>query len=169
MSETRLELKHASGWFAAGCEVRQAATLLSDTAFKLFVWVCLHAERKSGRLRLAGADLARSLRKTEPEIDQCINELVRAVVCRFHAPGAIEIQERFWPYQRNLPEAETDDSEAYAAAIRRLFLRHACVSSSFFPARRATGGRLAPPRYFPRAGRTGDLPGRGSQIHRFGQ
>jgi hypothetical protein len=134
MSETRLKLKHASGWFAAGCEVRQAATLLSDTAFKLFVWVCLHAERKSGRLRLAGTDLARSLLKTEPEIDQCINELVRAGVCRFHAPGAIEIQERFWPYQRNLPEAEIDDSEAYVAAIRRLFLRHACVSSSFSPA-----------------------------------
>ena len=35
MRETRLQLKHASGWFAAGCEVRQAATLLSDSAFKL--------------------------------------------------------------------------------------------------------------------------------------
>jgi hypothetical protein len=61
MRETRLQLKHASGWFAAGCEVRQAATLLSDSAFKLFVWICLHAERNSGRLRLAGADLTRSL------------------------------------------------------------------------------------------------------------
>jgi len=35
MRETRLQLKHASGWFAAGCEMRQAATLLSDSAFKL--------------------------------------------------------------------------------------------------------------------------------------
>jgi hypothetical protein len=134
MRETRLELKHASGWFAAGCEVRQAATLLSDSAFKLFVWVCLHAERDSGRLRIAGADLARSLQKTEPDIDRCVDELVRAGVCRFHAPGAIEIQERFWPYRRNLPGAVTDDSEAYVAAVRRLFLRHACVSSSFSPA-----------------------------------
>jgi len=131
MRATRLELKHASGWFAAGGEVRQAATLLSDSAFKLFIWICLHAERGSGRLRLAGADLARSLRKTEPEIDLCIHELVRAGVCRFHTPGWIEIQERFWPYQRNLPEAETEDSEAYVAAVRRLFLRHDCVSSSF--------------------------------------
>ena len=70
MSAPRLELKCASGWFAAGREVRLAATLLSDSAFKLFVWVCLHAERNSGRLRLVVADLARSLQKTEHEIEK---------------------------------------------------------------------------------------------------
>jgi len=134
MSQTRLELKCPSGWFAAGREVRLAATLLSDSAFKLFVWTCLHAERDSGRLRLIVADLARSLQKTECEIDLCIQELVHSGVCRLHASGSIQVQERFWPYQRNLSEAGTDDAEAYVAAIRRLFLRHACVASSFSPA-----------------------------------
>ena len=43
MSSPRLQLKCASGWFAAGHEIRLAATLLSDSACKLFVWVCLHA------------------------------------------------------------------------------------------------------------------------------
>jgi hypothetical protein len=123
-----------SGWFAAGREVRLAATLLSDSAFKLFVWTCLHAERNSGLLRLVVADLARSLQKTEREIDLCIQELVRAGVCRVHASASIQIQERFWPYQRNPPEAGTDDAAAYVAAIRRLFLGHGCVSSSFSPA-----------------------------------
>jgi len=134
MSPTRLELKCPSGWFAAGREVRLAATLLSDRAFKLFVWTCLHAERNSGRLRLVVADLVRSLQKTEREIDLCIQELIRAGVCRVHASGSLQIQERFWPYKRNLPEGDTDDAEAYVAAIRRLFLRHGCVSSSFSPA-----------------------------------
>jgi hypothetical protein len=134
MSPTRLELKCPSGWFAAGREVRLAATLLSDSAFKLFVWMCLHAKRNSGRFRLVVADLARSLQKTEREIDLCFQELVHAGVCRLHASGSIQIQERFWPYQRNLPEGGTDDAEAYVAAIRRLFLRHGCVSSSFSPA-----------------------------------
>lgn len=134
MSPTRLELKFPSGWFAAGREVRLAATLLSDSAFKLFVWTCLHAERNSGRLRLVVADLARSLQKTEREIDLCIQELVRVGVCRLHASGSFQVQERFWPYQRNLSQADTDDAEAYVAAIRRLFLRHGCVSSSFSPA-----------------------------------
>jgi hypothetical protein len=134
MSAPRLELKCASGWFAAGREVRLAATLLSDSAFKLFVWVCLHAERNSGRLRLVVADLARSLQKTEHEIEFCIHELVRAEVCRLHASVSIQIQERFWPYQRNPHEVDTEDAETYIAAIRRLFLRPSCVSGSFSPA-----------------------------------
>jgi hypothetical protein len=131
MSPARLELKSPSGWFAAGREVRLAATLLSDGSFKLFVWTCLHAERRSGRLRLVVADLAHSLQKTEDEIGCCIQQLLAAGVWQFHAPDSIEIQERFWPYQRHLPEARTGDLEAYVAAIRRMFLRHACISSSF--------------------------------------
>ena len=43
-----LRLKHASGWFAAGREVAEALTLLSDAAFKLFLWLCLHADRSRG-------------------------------------------------------------------------------------------------------------------------
>jgi hypothetical protein len=134
MSQARLELKCSSGWFAAGREVRIAATLLSDSAFKLFVWVCLHAERNSGQLRLVITDLARSLRKTEREIDRCVQELISAGACRLYAPDCIQIQERFWPYRRDCPQPETGDSEAYVAGIRRLFLRHGCVSSSFSPA-----------------------------------
>lgn len=134
MSPTRLKLKCASGWFAAGREVRLAATLLSDSAFKVFVWMCLHAGRNSGRLRLVVADLARSLQKTKREIDVCVQELLRAGICRVDAPGSIQIQERFWPYWRDPPETDTGDAEAYVAAIRRLFLRHGCVLSSFSPA-----------------------------------
>lgn len=126
-----MTLKYPSGWFAAGREVRLAATLLSDAAFKLFVWVCLHAERNSGRGRLAVAELAGSLQKPEGEIKNCIQELVRCGVFRLHESGAIEIQEPFWPYKRNLPQTATDGTEAYVAAIRRLFLRHSCVSSCF--------------------------------------
>jgi hypothetical protein len=131
MSPARLELKCPSGWFAAGREVRLAATLLSDSAFKLFVWVCLHAERNSGRLRLVVADLTRSLQKTERDIELNMHELVRAGVCRLTAPDSIEIQDRFWPYQRTVPPTKAGDSEAYVAAVRRIFLCDGCVSSSF--------------------------------------
>jgi len=134
MSLTRCKLKYASGWFAAGREIRLAATLLSDSAFKLFVWVCLNAGRNSGRLRLVAADLARSLQKTEREIDLCVQELVGAGVCRLDAPGSIQIQERFWPYWRDPTESDPRDAETYVAAIQRLFLRQGCVLSSFSPA-----------------------------------
>jgi hypothetical protein len=133
MSELRLELKRASGWFAAGAEVLHAATLLSDGAFKLFVWMCLHAERKSGRLQVTVADLARTLRKSEGEIRDSMDELERAGVCRCNV-NITEIQDRYWPYQRAAPHPVVNDSEAYVASVRRLFLSHACVSGTFSPA-----------------------------------
>jgi len=55
---TRLHLKQPSGWFAAGREVHRAATLLTDGAFKIFVWLCLHAERGSGTLNVSLAAVA---------------------------------------------------------------------------------------------------------------
>ena len=45
MSVPRLILKQPTGWFAAGHEFAQAMMLVSDTAFKLYVHVCLSANR----------------------------------------------------------------------------------------------------------------------------
>jgi hypothetical protein len=133
MNQPRLELKRTSGWFAAGVEVLQAATLLSDGAFKLLVWICLHAERNSGRLHVTLADLARVLRKSGGDIRGCMDELERAEACRC-TDGRIEIQDRYWPYQRTVPGPVSEDSAAYVASVRWLFLSPACVSGSFSPA-----------------------------------
>ena len=130
MRESRLELKRASGWFAAGAEMLQAATLLSDGAFKLFVWICLHAERNSGRLHCGLTDLARALRKTEDDIRVSLNELCQGGFCQF-TTGLVEVQDRYWPYQHIACPAVSDHSETYIATVRRLFLSHACVQSTF--------------------------------------
>jgi hypothetical protein len=45
-------LKHSTGWFAAGREVAEASTLLSDAACKLFLGLCLHADRSRGAVRV---------------------------------------------------------------------------------------------------------------------
>ena len=109
-----------SGWFAAGREeVRFAATLLSDSAFKLFVWTCLHAERNSGPTSEAGssADLARSLQKTEQEIDRCIQELVRAgVCCELMRRGPSRSRNDFGPTNGTRSKATPMTLEAYVAA-----------------------------------------------------
>lgn len=133
MSELRLELKRASGWFAAGAEVLHAASLLSDGAFKLYVWMCLHAERNSGRLHVTVADLAPALRKSEGEIRSSMDELEQAGIWRSNG-NVIEIQDRYWPYQRAAPPQVADGSETYVASVRRLFLSHACVAGTFSPA-----------------------------------
>ena len=49
MSAARLILKQPTGWFAAGREVAQALALLPDGAFKLYIHLCLEAERHTGR------------------------------------------------------------------------------------------------------------------------
>jgi hypothetical protein len=130
MNSSRIQLKRPSGWFAAGREVQQAATLLSDGAFKLFLWICLHAGRASGSLCASTPELARALRKPESDIERSIEELIQAGVCHLLENGALEIQDRFWPYERQRRETITG-SQTYIAEIRRMFLRPACVRSAF--------------------------------------
>ena len=50
MTKEQLVIKNPRGWFAAGIEVQKAMNLLSDGAFKLFMYLCLNARRDSGRL-----------------------------------------------------------------------------------------------------------------------
>jgi hypothetical protein len=128
------QLKNPSGWFAAGVEVQRAATTLSDAAFKLFVWMCLHADRHSGILPVAANDLARALGKTGQEVQSCLEELVRTGICRLREPGQIEIRDQFWPYQRSFSGPQCNDRDVYVATIREIFLRQGCVRSSFTPA-----------------------------------
>ena len=44
MSESRLTLKHPTGFFAAGGEMRHALALLSDGGFKLYVYASIRAD-----------------------------------------------------------------------------------------------------------------------------
>jgi hypothetical protein len=127
----RLRLKRQSGWFAAGQEVNCALQLLSDVAFKLFVWLCLHAERSRGAVSATPAELGRTLGKNEHDICLALEELERQGVCSVKGEGAIEIRDRFWPYQRQCESSASNESHHYVAEVKRLFLQRRCVQSSF--------------------------------------
>lgn len=133
----RLTLKRPTGWFAAGHEMEQALALLSDGAFKLYVYVCLHADRCSGRLRFRQAELARSLGKSPRSITSYLNELRRQGVCQVqtaanqHQAGCIEVCDPFWPYHKQLPAPLVSDEAHYVEQIRRLFLSRSCVQGTF--------------------------------------
>ena len=99
-TETRLQLKQPTGWFAAGREVASALTLLSDDTFKVFIWLCLHAERSSGALTATSAEIARALGKAADDVRACLQELQEKQVCGVEA-GWIQISDRFWPYRRS--------------------------------------------------------------------
>ena len=131
---THLHLKQPTGWFAAGREIEQALILLSDRAFKLFLWLCLHAERSRGSLQVSPAELASALHRTEREIKGTLDELLQLRVCNAAAAGVIEIADRFWPYQRAPNPGTTEDLALYIAQVKRAFLERRCVQSTFSPA-----------------------------------
>lgn len=131
MSTDRLHLKQPRGWFAAGREVATALTLLSDAAFKVFVWLCLHAERRQGTLCSTAAEMARALGKAETEILAALEELVQKGVCHRRADSGIEITDRFWPYERMRAQEVPTSQPAYLAHVRQIFLQRCCVRSAF--------------------------------------
>ena len=131
---TRFHLKQPTGWFAAGREIEQALTLLSDMAFKLFVWLSLHAERGRGSLSASPKELASALHKTEPEMRAALDELFQLGVCNTASDGVLEITDRFWPYQRSSNSGATEDLSLYIAQVKRCFLQRRCVRSTFTPA-----------------------------------
>lgn len=127
----RLQLKCPQGWFAAGREVSTALQLLSDATFKLFVWLCLHAERSRGTVSVTPGELAKALGNKEGDIGLALEELQRKGVCSVTAKGVIEIRERFWPYQRTCDSSASEKSQCYVAEVKRLFLQRRCVRSGF--------------------------------------
>jgi hypothetical protein len=138
MNESRLTLKHPTGFFAAGCEMVDALTLLSDGAFKIYVYVCLHADRRTAQLRFRMAELAQATGHSTRSLTTYLEELRRteaALVYRAanqHELGRMEICDRFWPYVKAAATSQEDPEQAlYVARVRGLFLEPACVSSVF--------------------------------------
>jgi hypothetical protein len=135
-----MKIKQPSGWFAAGRCMLEAAYLLSDGAFKLFVYICLTADRATGRLRVAQSQLARALGKSRGSIASYLDELSNKEVCLVraapnqHQTGEIEVADAFWPYQK---QNDCSDAESnYLDQIRSWLLRYPIVRSSFGPADR---------------------------------
>jgi hypothetical protein len=136
MSAPRLILKQPTGWFAAGREFAQALTLLSDGAFKLYVYVCLRANRHTGCLSATVDELARATARAPTAIAMSIDELEERGVCcvvrNGSLPLVLEIRDRFWPYQRQLTHGRTPGPEIqFVQKVRELFLSPACVQASF--------------------------------------
>ena len=134
MSTPPLQLKQPTGWFAAGREFTQALTLLSDSAFKLYVHLCLNANRHTGRLSATVDELARAIIRAPTAISANLDELEACAVCHVIGRGGshlvLEIRDRFWPYQRQSGCALEPDVE-FIQKVRDLFLAPACVRASF--------------------------------------
>jgi hypothetical protein len=138
MNSSPLRLKNARNWFAAGAEVQQALEILSDGAFKVFMHICLNAERETGILHTTQVELARNLRKSHGTIRKYLGEMERDGVCqnRFSnnpvTRGSVHISPAYWPYERETAQSPTDDdADRFIAEIREMLGARACVRPSF--------------------------------------
>jgi hypothetical protein len=130
-----MKLKDSTGWFAANRRMLQALYILSDGAFKLFVYISLNADRSTGILRVAQGELARAVHKSRGSIATYLDELSQRRVCvvtpasNQHQPGEIEISDAFWPYHKETPESI--EESGFIEGVRGRLLKYPIVRSSF--------------------------------------
>jgi hypothetical protein len=136
----RLQLKSPTGWFAAGHEVAAALAMLSDAAFKLYVFLCLNVDRHSARMAWEARELANLLQRDRPSVAEALEELCRREVCIRHpdadgriAPDrlSVEICDRFWPYEKPPVEEYGIDQNRYIQRVRQMLSGSACMRVNF--------------------------------------
>jgi hypothetical protein len=135
--ETKLRIKESVGWFVAGEGFRQALTLLSDGAFKLFAHLSLHADRRTGCLAATHKELAASLSKSKRVIGAYVAELEAKEICKVRPgknqfmPTMYEIADYYWPYHRDSSCPESPEIQAYVESVRECYERLGCTSGKF--------------------------------------
>lgn len=134
---SRLGLKKATRWFAAGEGFLKAMELLSDGTFKLFVFLCLKADRRTATYHASFDQLASAIRMPRIMIERRLAELQAKRVCIIasgHKPGLdvdVRIEEEFWPYQSPSGLSSGPHTSDYVSAIRKHFLALGCTSGRF--------------------------------------
>jgi hypothetical protein len=132
----RLRLKRPTGWFAAGQEVAAALPLLTDAAFKLYVFLCLNVDRHSARMLWEPLELAKLLQRDRESVTEALEELCRREVCIRHPDAggqiardrlSIEISDRFWPYEKPPVEEFGIDQNSYVQRARQMLSGTACL------------------------------------------
>lgn len=137
MSFSPLRLKNTRNWFAAGMEVQQALEILTDGAFKVFMHICLNAERETGILHTTQAELCRNLKKAHGTIRKYLVEMDKAGISRNsfnNSPlrkGSVQICQPYWPYERKAEHTQDDGADRFVSEIRTMLQERACVRSSF--------------------------------------
>jgi len=133
----RLQLKKPNGWFPAGEAFLQALTQLSDGAFKLFVFLCLKADRQTAAYTVSQHSLASAIGKSKPATEEYIAELKTKGFCSVrpsripYVGTSFRISEKYWPYQSADSDSENKASNGYVDAVRNLFLGLGCTSGRF--------------------------------------
>jgi hypothetical protein len=131
---SRLRLKRSTGWFAAGHEMATALPMLSDAAFKLYVYLCLNVNRHNGTMAWKPMELAELLQRDSRSVSDSLEELCRREVCIHHHAAdrpCVEICDRFWPYEKPPAEESSISQNSYVHRVRQMLIGPACLRINF--------------------------------------
>jgi hypothetical protein len=137
MNSSPLKLKNARNWFAAGMEVQLAIDTLTDGAFKVFMHICLNAERKTGILHTTQLELGRNLKRSPGSIRKYLVEMEKTGISRNsfssspRTRGSVQISPPYWPYESEEEYQSDDRADQFVSEIRTMMQERACVRSSF--------------------------------------
>ena len=126
--------------------------------FKLIAWLCLNADRHTGRIRITEAELAQILGRSEGEIPTASEELLQRGVCCLGTGLGFEIADRYWPYEKQSCQSAPRE---YVAQVRKILSEPACVRCRFKAADEHDGSRAVSAGGVAVAGGTRDLARRG--------
>ena len=133
----KLRLKKNTGWFPAGESFLNAMSVLSDRSFKLFVFVCLSADRETATYTASSTRLAAVLGRSRHAVDAYLTELQDKKVClvnRIPYVGiTFRVMDAYWPYESSGSTVIRTNDGAYVDAVRNLFLGLGCTSGRFGP------------------------------------
>ena len=144
----RLSLKQTTGWFPAGDAFRKAMAILSDGAFRLFAYLCLEADRRTGRFQATHRELALAMGKSKRAMGAYIAELEAREICSVNsgknqfAHTTFEISDSYWPYRRSDDCPESPEQKTYVESVRTCFLSLGCGSGEFGAADAADASNL---------------------------
>jgi hypothetical protein len=137
MSLSPLRLKNTRNWFAAGTEVQQALEILTDGAFKVFMHICLNAERKTGILHTTQVELARNLKKANGTIRKYLAEMEETGISHnsfSNSPsirGSVQISPPYWPYGGEAECKKDEAADRFVSEVKNMLQERACIGSSF--------------------------------------
>ena len=139
LANHKLRLKQSNGWFPAGDNFLRAIPRLSGGAFKLFVFLCLNADRQTATYTVSQRSLASAIGKSKPATEEYIAELRTKGFCSVrpsripYVGTSFTIDEEYWPYQSPNCSAAEEDSKDYVNTVRDLFLGLGCTTGRFGP------------------------------------
>jgi len=142
----KLRLKKATGWFPAGDEFLKAMTVLSDGPFKLFVFLCLSADRQTAICQSSYQRLAAGIGKSRHTAEAYVAEMRAKGICTVignrnpYVGSTIRIADEYWPFVRAGNDSGSDSGESYVDSVRKLFTSLGCTTGRFGPSEERLAG-----------------------------